>query len=63
MTVHNRWRPPVAKGIPRSEALRRRKLAAINADLRRLMATESLAEPAARIARQEARDRGFGQLV
>jgi hypothetical protein len=62
MKPHNSWRV-IPTGIPRTESLRRRKLAAIQADLARPKTPENDAEDAARIARQRAKDLGLGQLV
>jgi hypothetical protein len=62
MKPHNTWRS-IPSGIPRDPLLRRRKLAAIQADLARPKTPENDAEDAARIARQVAKDLGLGQLV
>jgi hypothetical protein len=58
MKPHNTWRS-IPSGIPRDPLLRRRKLAAIQADLARPKTPENDAEDAARIAVQKAKDWGL----
>jgi hypothetical protein len=59
--VHNTWRH-IPSGIPRTEAGRKRKLKQVRAELKRLMAQDSEAEPRSRIAQKVAEIYGAGQL-